>query len=208
MTEKETPNPDELDALLRRIGRAPKTGEQRLADQDRQGREAAVMDLPIDQWPAFKPQWDLSLASQKYVLDNGKDEFNTRYPNGLVLKWVDLADLDRVLDPNSLRRADEVWGVGDDSKAAGVLANWIAGRALTPPAISCFESRMLPLIGGNHRLAVARATGVERLPVLIDPKVFAEVSALLPLSDHESEEPIEQTPSHEAADRDTPPGEA
>ncbi len=142
-----------------------------------------------------------------YVLDSGKDDFDAYYPDGLVLKWVSLADLDAKLTPASFRTADEVWNVGDASKAAGVLADWIAGQELTPPAIGCFEKREVPLIGGNHRLAVARAKGIERLPVLIDPNVLADVSVLLDLSDHESETQLDGEPRQSALNHNAPAGD-
>lgn len=190
MTNKSPPTASDIAAALARMGRGPKSDEQRRAEAERKKSVAAVKGLPIEQWPPFEPKWDLSRDAQKYVLDSGKDEFDDYYPEGLVLRWIKLTEFDVKLTRNNLRAAHEVWDVGDPSKAAGVLADWIDGRALTPPGVDCFEKRELTLFGGNHRLAVARARGVPSLPILIDPRVLSHVEALVPLSDMQpSDEP-------------------
>lgn len=121
-----------------------------------------------------------------------KQDFAKAYPNGLVAKWVRLDTLDAVLCNHNLRTAEEVWSVGDKSKAAKVLLDWIECRALTPPLLKPFSLTELCLHGGNHRLAVARANRELEVPVLIEPEDLNSIGQLVTLCDH----PNGSVPTH------------
>ncbi|MCE7796552.1 hypothetical protein LWE61_08245 [Sphingobium sufflavum] len=151
-------------------------------ERARQRSAAKILEgLPIDQWPPFEVIWDLSPEGQKWALDGvRKPEFEKAYPDGLEVEWVRLSDLDRKLTPFSHRTPEEVWGIGDDSKAARVLFEWIEGRPITPPLLHPVSTNQCCLGGGNHRLAVARAKGEAVVPMLIAPSEKAVLVHIVP----------------------------
>lgn len=58
----------------------------------------ALIDKPINEWPTFQIQWDLTNEGQRYALDGCKREaFEKQYPTGLQVRWITLNDLNRVL---------------------------------------------------------------------------------------------------------------
>ncbi len=75
--------------------------------------------------------------------------------------WVTLSELDAVLQAWNLRTAEEVWSIGDKRKAAKVI-------------VHCFE------VGGNHRLAVARAKGETEVPIIFHDNHEPAVVSLFP----------------------------
>jgi len=159
--------PEELDRLIH--GMTPEERQER----DRQYTEAQkLIGLPPNDWPEFKVVWDVDPAAQRLAFDGMTEaEFSEYYPDHLPLKYVRLAELDAQLCNYNKRTAEEVWGVGDNGKAAKVLLAWIEGRKITPPALSRTNSTSeVMLAGGNHRLAVARAKGEATIPVLLIPE--------------------------------------
>jgi hypothetical protein len=144
-------------------------------------RDAAlsIVGAPVEQWPSFKVSWDLSLESQRLALDGCSEaEFRRCYPNGLTIVHVHIVELDAHMTSTSLRTRSEVWSVGDKDKAARCLVHWIAGNAMTPPLVTVV-GQQVGLAGGNHRLAVARAKGVDSLPILVNPKELDRLSNIV-----------------------------
>ncbi len=142
--------------------------------------------LPIIDWPEFSILWDCSETSQHFAFDgeirNSRQEFNKCYPDGLSLRFVFLSDLDEQLCEFNRRTPEEVWGVGIDGKAATIILDWVEERKITPPALTRTNGTSeICLLGGNHRLAVARAKGESVIPVLIDPEHFTFINAKLKL---------------------------
>ncbi|WP_431047854.1 hypothetical protein [Roseateles sp. L2-2] len=167
----------ERDAMLEdAIGLSPKTA----ADNQRVWDLATpLIGLPVGEWPDFDLAWDLRLESQHHVYDGvSSSEFAQSHPTGLLVAHVNLADLDAKLTPHSYRTAAEVWGVGNDRKAAKLVVRWSEGMQITPPLVKSFSGQ-ITLPGGNHRLAVARAKGVATVPVLVVPSDREAVQAIL-----------------------------
>lgn len=161
--------PEQIDALLSRPGPAEAEENRR-----RLRKASSLVGLPIEEWPKFEALWDLSDAGQRFAFDGmTKAEFDKHYPIGLSIYFVEVVELDSKLCAFNRRTPAEVWGVGIDAKAAGVMLDWIEGRAVTPPAVTrtkCTDE--ICLLGGNHRLAVARSMGEISIPILVDPDHF------------------------------------
>lgn len=169
---------DELNRLI--TGRSVE--EQR--ERDRRYEAASkLIGLPIAEWPSFNAVWDISSTSQRFAFDGmSREDFVDYYPRGLDLYFVSIKELDGKLCWYNARKPEEVWGVGSDQKAAGVLLDWIEGRSITPPVVArTNETDEICLHGGNHRLAVARANTELEVPILIDPKNFEFVLEHLPI---------------------------
>lgn len=167
---------DELFQLIHNMTR------EEYAERTRQIAEAAkLVGLSVQNWPQFEVVWDLSPQSQHLALDGlPPDEFAVAYPGGLRLERVHFKQLDAHLCAFNLRTPEEVWGVGTDSKAARVLLSWIEGRGVTPPLVGFTnQTSELMLQGGNHRVAVARAKGEVKIPILIAPENYEAVGQLL-----------------------------
>jgi hypothetical protein len=137
-----------------------------------------IKGKPISEWPPFEVRWDLAPTSYFHALD-GEEPGHVK-PDDLALVWARLEDLDRVLQCYNLRTADEVWSVGDPSKAARVIVHWSEGRAMTPVWITPTTTGTVGIVGGNHRLAVVRAKGEATLPLLVRTTELCAVRAVLP----------------------------
>ena len=147
-------------------GMTPEEAKAHAAEQQRVAKAATnIQGKPVAQWPPFEVSWDLSPASYHHALDGAKPKHVK--PGELVLVWARLEDLDPVLQAYNLRTADEVWSVGDPSKAARLIVRWSEGQTMTPIWVTPTEPGKLGIVGGNHRLAIARAKGVQSLPLLV-----------------------------------------
>ena len=176
MNEKDI---DTIQALL-----SPDESKADRLERIRQIDEARkLIRLPISEWPEFDVLWNLNPIDFRYSLDGcSVDDFISYYPDGMILSEVSLSELDMQLCKFNQRSAEEVWDVGFDDKAARVLLSWIEGRAITPPLVGRTNiTDELCLHGGNHRLAVARAKGETRLPILISPSNYQFVADSLSL---------------------------
>jgi hypothetical protein len=94
--------------------------------------------------------------------------------------WVTLSELDAVLQAWNLRTAEEVWSIGDKRKAAKVIVHCFEGRELSPVWVCPTASGKLGLVGGNHRLAVARAKGETEVPIIFHDNHEPAVVSLFP----------------------------
>jgi hypothetical protein len=140
--------------------------------------------VPLQNWPSFKVQWSLTREEQYYALDSYRPEsFAEDYPEGLhLIHGIALRVLDLCLCAISRQTPDEFWTVGIPGKKARVIADFIAGKALTPPLIRVCEPMCLLVAGGNQRLAVARAKGEDTVPILVPPEEAELVQELLGIS--------------------------
>lgn len=57
---------------------------------------------------------------------------------------------------------------------------WSEGGAMTPAMVQPHTTGEIIIVGGNHRLAVARAKGAGRVPVLFEPEHLPSMQAKLP----------------------------
>jgi hypothetical protein len=165
--------------LILTEGLTPEQARAQTAEKARINANAAnLVDKPVEDWPEFQIQWDLSSSSFYWALDGAR-------PSGLdkrdlTIRWCALRDLDAVLTDQSRRGPDELWSVGDALKLARVLVHCSEGRALTPPWILPMDGA-IGLVGGNHRLAVCRAKRVPKVPVLLERQHLNLIAAILPL---------------------------
>lgn len=140
------------------------------------------INLPIERWPAFQIRWDLNPENYHYAIGINKEEvFNTLFPNGVILAWADLLEIDSILTRQSQRSVDEIWTIGDPLKTAKIILYWNEGNAMTPSFIELYnaDNNFLSITGGNHRLAVCRAKGESRVPFLTLPEYKNRINELL-----------------------------
>jgi len=137
-----------------------------------------VEGLSPEAWPAFDIHWDLSPANFYRVFD-GADPCSVTDNEHVLIPDVSLASIDAALTPHWHRTADEVWTIGSPDKAARAIVHWSEGGSMTPPLLVSTTDGRLAIAGGNHRLAVARAKGVIRLPILVKLADEARVRQIL-----------------------------
>jgi hypothetical protein len=138
----------------------------------------AIEGQPLETWPAFDVRWDLDQSSFYRVYD-GADPDSVNTDEFVLIPDVSLADIDAALTPYWHRTAEEVWIVGSPDKAARAIVHWHEGGRMTPPLIVPTSDGRLAIGGGNHRLAVARAKGIARLPVLVKKDQETRVRQIL-----------------------------
>jgi hypothetical protein len=141
---------------------------------------------PPSEWPQITFNWDITIASQRFALDGvNQNDFATDYPNGFKLAWVNLKALDSKLCRHSKRNfPKELWGIGCKNKLAYLIAYLSEDRAISPPLIRVIKEKEIAINGGNHRFAVAKAIGLERIPVYY---VDSEKDQLFKLLDEASD---------------------
>ncbi|AMN45041.1 hypothetical protein [Rhodoplanes sp. Z2-YC6860] len=137
-----------------------------------------VQGKPIEKWPDFVMQWDDNPSSFHFSQDGlGPGKLDLKEIGLFVAR---LSSLDAVLQKYNLRTPDEVWSVGDKFKAAKVIVHASEGRKFSPVWIAPTSGSEVCLVGGNHRLAIARAKGVETLPLIYHKKDFTKLKPLFP----------------------------
>ncbi len=136
-----------------------------------------IIGTPIEKWPEFSMNWDTSPEGFHYSFDGAPaGSINTA---DRVVMWVRLDELDAVLQSYNLRTKDEIWDVGNHRRAAKVIVHCSEGGKLSPIAVVPTTPGKVGLSGGNHRLAIARAKGVEAVPLLIEKKHAETVTKLI-----------------------------
>lgn len=152
------------------------------AEENRKSKvERKLLRKPVAEWPPFAPLWDYEPGNFHRSADGcSAAKFRGAYSNGLILAEVDLIELDAALIENSRRTAQEVWGVGADDKVARAIRHWSEGGVMTPAMVQPQTIGEIIIVGGNNRLAVARAKGVGRVPVLFEPGHLPSMQAKLP----------------------------
>lgn len=142
----------------------------------------SYLDKPIEQWPRFSINWDLSCEGMRYALDGvTADQFSNSYPSGLLVRWVDLNDLNEALCPFNKRARAETWEVGFKDKLARVIAWASDGQPLTPIFLGLNKAlgNKLKLEGGNHRYAMINAMNLTPIPVLLEESSISEIEKLV-----------------------------
>tara|TARA_R110001583_G_scaffold195354_1_gene372137 strand:- start:273 stop:788 length:516 start_codon:yes stop_codon:yes gene_type:complete len=146
----------------------------------------SYIDLPIEQWPKIDINWDLSDEGMRFTLDGiNAIQFRNSYPDGLLIRWVKLNELNDALCPYNKRTLTETWEVGFKDKLARVIA-WAAdGQPLTPIFISLNRAlgNKLKLEGGNHRYAMINAKNLASIPVLFNESEKTEIKKLISLGE-------------------------
>lgn len=136
------------------------------------------------QWSFDSPVWDLTRAGQRYVTqERTEDALRRQYPNGLLLALVEFGELDAKFVSIFCCKPSELWAAHLSSNIAKIVLHWSEGTALTPPMIRVFNefgTQKITITDGSHRLAVARALGVNKLHVLMDKDQFSELKVMLP----------------------------
>ncbi|MFV8762084.1 hypothetical protein ACNSO7_27030 [Yersinia enterocolitica] len=141
-------------------------------------KEAEVYhNLSPEQWPELIFNWDVSHESQIYSTDEHKiDSFNTNYPNGFILGYVQLDVFDKRLCAFSRRDSvEELWSTGFPSRLAFLIAYLSHGYPISPPIARAdpFSKLDVRLDGGHHRYAVAKFCCQPKqtiLPIYIRPE--------------------------------------
>jgi hypothetical protein len=100
------------------------------------------------------------------------------------LALVEFSELDDKFVSIFRCNPSELWTAHRSSHdIAEIVLHWSEGRPLTPPMIGIYDesgTQKITVIDGSHRLAVARALGVNKLHVLIDRDQFLELKVMLP----------------------------
>ena len=131
-------------------------------------------------WPAIKFNWDLSVSSQRFSLDGSTQaEFNKNYPEGFLLGFVGLKELDAILCHHSRRDDGELWELGCSHKLAFLIVYLSKGHPISPPLVKPLESGEIIFHGGHHRYAIAKELGELIVPIHAEPKFKGEIDSLL-----------------------------
>lgn len=143
-----------------------------------QEKTEGLLNKPIEEWPEFAMQWDEDPESFHHSLDGTKAaDIDT---NEIALVRVKLSNLDAVLQDWNLRTVDEVWSVGNPRRAARVIVHCSEGGKLSPVWVVPTTPGKVGLVGGNQRLAVARAKGTQELPIIFWKKELERLKPLFP----------------------------
>lgn len=155
--------------------------QQRAFKNDIRNKAEKVRNLPVEDWPEIKINWDLSKEAQRFCCDGMKqEEFEEYYPKGFFIYWVCLGDFDNVLGAYSRRDEGDLWTVGFESKLAEMIIYLSEGHPISPPLAAPNEySDDIILLGGHHRYAVAKAIGEKRIPICIRPDNKPEIERLI-----------------------------
>ncbi len=134
-------------------------------------------------WPIAAINWDVSLESQRFSFDGCSYlDFKKNHPDGFLLGWVKLAEMDRKLTEYCHRTDWQLWEVGDPGKLAFVIAHAARRLPISPPLIAPFGCDQVYFVGGNHRYAMARALKLEKIPVYLDRNHLDAIERRLSIS--------------------------
>lgn len=144
-----------------------------------QAKRAALLEdagqwlqRPPTEWPPMKFNWDLEPAAYRFALDGMRaKEFSEAYPEGLQAAYAKIDDIEAVLCQHNRRSPEELWNVGCEHKLAWAIEYISRGLPITPVLIKPVpgSSHEIMFAGGNHRYAVAWASGLLEIPVLLEP---------------------------------------
>lgn len=171
---------DELFALIEGIS-VDIYRQQRAFKNDIRNKAEKVRNIPVEDWPTIKINWDLSKEAQRFCCDGMKqEEFERFYPEGFYVYWVCLNDFDSVLCHYSRRDEGELWAVGLQSKLAEMIIYLSEGHPVSPPlAVPNEYSDEIILSGGHHRYAVAKAIGEKRIPICVEAHNKLKIERLM-----------------------------
>lgn len=134
-------------------------------------RSKQYVNKPPAEWPSIEFNWDYRPESQRYCFDGmTQDEFEEYYPRGLSLGKITLEEFDKFLCHFSRRDDDELWEVGCQTKLAQMILYLAGGHPITPPFIKPLPDNEVIFQGGHHRYAVAKAIGIDTIPLYSKPE--------------------------------------
>jgi len=137
-------------------------------------------ESPVEEWPPISINWDTKKQSQCFSLDGlSEEEFNRHYPEGFLLGFVDLKDLDAILCNFSRRDEGELWEVGNQNSLAYLIVYLSEGRPISPPLVKPITSNEVIFNGGHHRYAIAKVIGETRIPIHVEPEYKEELDSRL-----------------------------
>lgn len=142
------------------------------------------IDLPPDEWPRLSFNWDLSTESQRFSLDAvNLNKFQSSYPEGFLIGWVDLNEFDAKLCNFSRRDGiHELWEeFGPKSIMANIIAYLANGLPISPPLVKPANDHEIIIQGGQHRYAAAKVTGVALIPIYVKPCDREAISDIVPV---------------------------
>lgn len=116
---------------------------------------------------------------------------------------MDFRELDSLFAPVSQRTVEATWSLESPDKVARAILYWVEGGAMTPPLIEPSGKHLIHfnpsgiidpgnhihICNGNHRIAVCRAKGETRIPVLVCPSDKNKISEILKTIDWQDGEP-------------------
>ena len=138
-------------------------------------------NLPIDQWPAFKIKWDISLKNRRLAFDGYEEKtYKKYYPNGLSVGCVDFKELNSKLAQHSQRTKEQIWETSGVTKLSKAILHCVEGNSMTPPFICLDKDNVSVMIGGGyHRMALCLAKNERTIPILINPSEKEEIEVIL-----------------------------
>lgn len=124
----------------------------------------AVRKKPRAEWPReFQIRWDYSPENFCLAVDGAREPESYTLAHYQIGE-ADLEEIDAKLHGISRRGKAELWTIAAH-KVARAIAHWSSGGLMTPPMLEVSKG-CLVIVGGNNRMAVCRADGVQRLPFL------------------------------------------
>jgi hypothetical protein len=124
----------------------------------------------------FAPAWDFEPSRFYLAFDGEKPD--TVDAAALTLLQVKVDELHGALQHGSGRDNDP-WSKGHRPKTAVIAYHWAKGLSVTPPLIRPSKGKVV-IVGGMHRLHLARHYGAQFMPVLVWRKELEEVWPVLP----------------------------
>lgn len=147
------------------------TLEEALAKKALANRAWEIRKLSADQRPIVSMVWDLNPTQWHRAMDDHTAASLQKQFPALGGYWVELNELDQYLADIS-RRKDGPFSERYISRTTGIIAHLENGGILSPPLL-VEGADGLAVVGGNHRLDMARHYGDDEVPILIEAKIRA-----------------------------------
>ena len=149
----------------------------RLYDESQQ-----YVGTSVELWPKIFFNWNININDQRFSLDAiSVQDFKDCYPIGLFLGYVNLSQLDKCLNRYTRRSKNELWSVGCQTRLASLIVYLSEGRPITPPLLKPTLEGEIVLLGGNNRYAIAKAVGINEIPVYVEPEYKSLINSMLPI---------------------------
>jgi hypothetical protein len=132
------------------------------------------------EWPLITFNWNIDATEQRFSLDSMTlVDFNKFYPEGFLLGYVNLQELDKYLHSFSRRDEGELWKVGCQTKLASLIIYLSENRPIAPPLVKPVEGGLFVFQGGHHRYAIAKEIGIEEIPIHAEPEYKHKINEIL-----------------------------
>lgn len=136
-----------------------------------------------EEWPAIIFNWDYSSESQRYCFDGvSQSSFEELCPDGLVLGFIPLKELDKHLCHYSRRDSNELWEVGCQYTLAKMIVYLSESHPISPPIIKPVDNNEVIFQGGHHRYAIAKAIAIEEIPLYAYPEHVEKLNQFMKIS--------------------------